>query len=63
MICADGGKNLEIFCETDDHNDLKWNNLMKAADLSAGYGFSIDDFETVDWFWQYQQYQNYENYK
>jgi hypothetical protein len=53
-----------LYAETDNSQDLKWANLMSGGSL-AGYLYtgdlSFDDFEVVDWNWQYQQYAHYDS--
>jgi hypothetical protein len=55
-----------LMAEMDDHCELKWNDLCAYNSVTryiAGTGLSFDDFEIVDWEWQYQQYADYEALK
>jgi hypothetical protein len=52
-----------FMAELDNHLETKWTDLCAANSVSkyiASVGISWDDFEIVDWGWQYQQYVNYE---
>jgi hypothetical protein len=55
-----------FMAEMDEHNTLKWADLCAGSSVSkyiSTAGLSFNDFEVVDWGWQYQQYVNYESKK
>jgi hypothetical protein len=52
-----------LMAELDNHHTLKWANLCANNSVSKylqSAGISFDDFEIVDWNWQYQQYVKYQ---
>jgi hypothetical protein len=68
MINADnsGWSGGYLMAEQDDHLQKKWTNLLSAASVSKYVeqaALTADDFEVIDWNWQYLQYENYERLK
>jgi hypothetical protein len=60
--CGYGGG--YITSESDDHRDIKWTNLCTASSVSQYLyttPLSLNDFEVVDWKWQYAQYAHYDS--
>jgi hypothetical protein len=52
-----------LMAELDDHLQTTWTDLCATNSVTRyiqSTGLGWDDFEIVDWEWQYAQYENYE---
>lgn len=68
VINADnsGWSNGYLMAEVDDHLQTKWDDVCGTNSVTRfmqSTGLSWDDFEIVDWEWQYDQYAHYEALK
>jgi hypothetical protein len=55
-----------FMAEMDDHQEVKWDSLCTSSSVTgfiSSAGISWNDFEIVDWDWQYQQYTKFEQKK